>query len=206
MKTPARILAIGAHPDDIELGCGGSIAKLIRQGAHVRTLVLSQGHRGADSKFDRISETNEALRLLGVEDLHFAELTDTRMHDHFNELITLIEQHVKEFNPDRVYTMFEHDRHQDHRTVFEATIVACRGVRQILSYETPSSWPNFNPVVFEELAQEDMDVKIDALKCHLSQAYRDYTQRGHLSVSANFRGQQIGLGMAEGFIPYKFVL
>lgn len=206
MNTPFNVLAIGAHPDDIELGCGGSLAKLIRQGANVRTLVVTQGHRGADSKFDRINETDEALRLLGVTDLHYAEMTDTRLHDHFNELIALIEQHVKEFNPQRVYTMFERDRHQDHRAVFEASIVACRSVRQILTYETPSSWPNFNPVVFEELDAPDMDLKVEALKRHLSQADRDYTQPEHLSIAAGFRGQQISLGKAEGFIPYKFVL
>lgn len=206
MNTPLRVLAIGAHPDDIELGCGGSLAKHIAQGAQVRTLVLTQGHHGADSSFDRIAETTEALQLLGIKDLHFSTLTDTRVRDHFNELVALIETHVRETTPDRVYTMFERDRHQDHRAVFEASIVACRSVRQIFSYETPSSWPNFDPVVFEELSEKELAVKIAALEKHISQSDRDYTQPEHLTTAARFRGQQVGLRQAEGFIPYKLVL
>lgn len=201
-----RILAIGAHPDDIELGCGGSLAKLIGQGAEVRTLVLSRGVHGGGDIFDRQQETHEALTSLGITDTHYGDFPDTRLREHLNEMIKYMEGHVREFNPRRVFTMFERDRHQDHRAVFEASIVACRRVPQIFCYETPSSWPNFDPSIYESLDEEDMERKVEALLKHHSQADRDYTQPDHLRTAAKFRGQQVGLPMAEGFIPYKLVL
>jgi len=67
VKTPQFILAVGAHLDDIELGCGGSLAKLIEEGSHVTALVLSQGRRGADSRMNRPEETRQALERLGVD-------------------------------------------------------------------------------------------------------------------------------------------
>ena len=89
--------------------------------------------------------------------------------------------------------------------MYEASIVACRSVRQVLSYETPSSWPNFMPVVFEPLG-EFINRKIDALAYHFSQQHRTYMQAHQIHCNAQFRGHQVGLGPSEGFIPYKLVL
>lgn len=202
---PLRILAVGAHPDDIELGCGASLAKLSRQGAHIRALVLSAGDAGADPEHHRSNETHRALHRLGVRDIVQGDLPDTALDAHRAAMIALLERHCQQFRPDRVYTMFEHDRHQDHRAVFQASIVACRGVPQILSYETPSSWPTFAPVVYEQVAGHVQD-KIEAVQMHRSQAHRDYMQPDHLRCHLTFRGCQVGRGPCEGFIPYKVVL
>lgn len=115
-------------------------------GVHVRVLVLSEGLCGLQGNYDRSLETYRALRRLGVEDIVQASLPDTRLHTMATELVSVIEAHCKALQPDRVYTMFKDDRHQDHRAVYEASIIACRSVKQILSYETPSSWPNFMPI------------------------------------------------------------
>jgi LmbE family N-acetylglucosaminyl deacetylase len=198
-------LAFGAHPDDLELGCGATLAKLVEAGAHVRAVIFSHGSLGASPGVDRAAETRAALRSLGVEDVHVHSFPDTRLHEHLNDLITAMQAHVRETTPDRVYTMFKDDRHQDHRAVHQASLVACRRAAQILAYETPSSYPNFVPTVFEQVG-DYMERKVEALKLHESQADRLYMNEDMIRSAAHFRGVQVELGRAEGFIPYKLVL
>ena len=205
MNRDFTILAFGAHPDDLELGCGATLAKLISQGARVRAVVFSQGHRGACPDSDRISETRAALGLLGIADVKSHDFPDTRLHEHLNDLIAAMEVHVRETAPDRVYTMFKDDRHQDHRAIHQASVVACRRVAQILAYETPSSYPNFVPTVFESVG-DYMERKVEALKLHRSQGDRLYMNEDMIRSAAHFRGVQVELGRAEGFFPYKLVL
>lgn len=198
------VLAIGAHPDDIELGCGGSIAKLTAAGARVRALVLSKGRRGVLSDHDREAETYAALALLGVSDVAIHDFPDTLLWQHVNDMIELIEGHVRELQPQRVYTMFQHDRHQDHRAVYEASSIACRSVPQFLGYETPSCYPHFMPTLFEGIGTV-LELKVAALKRHASQGSRIYMQEEKVRAAAGFRGAQVNTGPAEGFIPYKIV-
>lgn len=200
-----RILAIGAHPDDVELGCGGTLMKLSNAGAKIRVLILSRGRRGSLSDADRAAETERALGTIGVTDIRVCDFEDTRLTYSLCEIVDVIEEEVQALQPHRVYTMFQHDRHQDHRAVYEASAVACRSVPQLLGYETPSSYPNFMPTVFENIA-DHLEAKLAALKCHQSQGQRLYMQEEKVRSAANFRGAQIGIGPSEGFIPYKFVL
>ncbi|HET9395852.1 MAG TPA: PIG-L deacetylase family protein [Nitrospiraceae bacterium] len=205
MQDAKQILALGAHPDDLELGCGATLAKLVDRGAQVTAVILSDGCIGADLGFDRGAETRDALAALGVQQIIQHDFPDTRLHEHLNGLIATIEQHVREVAPERVYTMFHDDRHQDHRAVYQASIVACRRVAQILAYETPSSYPNFVPTVFEPV-DEYIERKVEALKLHRSQGDRLYMHEEKIRSAAHFRGVQVDLGQTEGFIPYKLVL
>jgi LmbE family N-acetylglucosaminyl deacetylase len=204
MDKVTTILAFGAHPDDLELGCGATLAKLVEAGAQVRAVIFSEGGVGGSPEFDRAAETRTALGSLGIRDVHVHNFPDTRLHEHLNDLIAAMQVHVRETAPDRVYTMFNEDRHQDHRAVYQASVVACRRVPQILAYETPSSYPNFIPTVFEQVG-DYMERKVEALKLHQSQAERLYMNEDMIRSAAHFRGVQVELGRAEGFIPYKLV-
>ena len=205
MDKVKTVLALGAHPDDLELGCGATLAKLSANGVAVHAVVFSDGMLGGPAEYDRTAETRSALESLGVASVTQHDFTDTRLHEVLNELIDCIEVHVRTIAPDRVYTMFHLDRHQDHRTVHEASVVACRQVGQILGYETPSSYPNFMPTVFEPI-DEYVETKIEALKLHVSQGERLYMQQEKIRSAAHFRGVQVDLGQTESFIPYKLVL
>jgi LmbE family N-acetylglucosaminyl deacetylase len=204
-KTDLKILAVGAHPDDIELGCGGSLAVASRAGARIRAVIFSKGRRGALSDADRAAETQNALRAIGVQSIRVCDFEDTRLTFALNEMIDVLDDEVASFNPTRVYTMFQLDRHQDHRAVFEASAIACRSVKQLLGYETPSSYPNFTPTVFEEIGDE-LEHKIAALKCHESQGDRLYMQEEKIRSAAHFRGAQVDRGPCEGFVPYRMIL
>ncbi|PZS67314.1 PIG-L deacetylase family protein [Stenotrophomonas maltophilia] len=200
-----NILAIGAHPDDIELGCGGSLAKLARAGSRIHALVLSRGGRGCHAGIDRSDESHRALRRLGVVEVIQQDFPDTRFPACRNDIIASIEQVCAVIEPGRVYTMCGEDHHQDHRTVHEASIIACRHIPQILCYESPSTLPQFAPQVFEDISAQ-LELKIHALREHASQGDRHYMQESHLRCHAQFRGQQIGIGPSEGFLPYRLVL
>jgi LmbE family N-acetylglucosaminyl deacetylase len=199
------ILAIGAHPDDIELGCGGSLAKHASEGARVEAVVFSKGRRGSLTDEDRSLETDAALRLLGVTDITVYDFEDTQLWRFVTEMIEVLDRHIAAAKPDRVYTMFQHDRHQDHRAVYEASMIACRHVPQLLGYETPSSYPNFAPTVFQTI-EKQLPAKIAALMTHKSQGDRLYMQEEKIRSAAHFRGVQVEVGPSEGFIPYKVVL
>jgi LmbE family N-acetylglucosaminyl deacetylase len=204
MEKSLKVLALGAHPDDLELGCGATLAKLAEAGAQVRAVIFSQGREGASSGFDRAAETRAALNSLGIEDIHVHSFPDTRLHEHLNDLIATMEVHMREAKPQRVYTMFKEDRHQDHRAIYQASVVACRRAPQILAYETPSSYPNFVPTVFEQVG-EHMERKVEALRLHASQSARLYMNEDMIRSAAHFRGVQVELGRAEGFFPYKII-
>jgi len=205
MDMVKTVLALGAHPDDLELGCGATLAKLSARGVAVHAVVFSDGREGGPPGFDRAGETRAALEALGVASVTQHDFPDTRLHESLNDLIARIEEHVRKLAPDRVYTMFHLDRHQDHRTVHEASVVACRKVSQILGYETPSSYPNFTPTVFEPI-DDFIEAKVEALKLHVSQGDRLYMKQEKIRSAAHFRGVQVDLGQTESFIPYKLVL
>lgn len=198
-------MAIGAHPDDIELGCGGSLAKLIKEGAQVKVVVMSKGRRGTLSDEDREAESIAAFAKLGIADVSIHDFPDTKLAGAVNQMITLLDEHVGTFRPHRVYTMFQYDRHQDHRAVYDASAVSCRCVPQLLGYETPSSYPNFAPTVFETISDE-LESKVDAIKCHVSQGTRLYMQEDKIRSAASFRGAQVDQGACEGFMTYKLIL
>jgi LmbE family N-acetylglucosaminyl deacetylase len=205
MHEVKTVLALGAHPDDLELGCGASLAKLSARGVAVHAVVFSNGELGGPSGADRALETRAALEALGVATVTQHDFADTRLHESLNKLIACIEEHVRVVTPDRVYTMFHLDRHQDHRTVHDASMVACRKVPQILGYETPSSYPNFMPTIFEPV-DEYIEAKIAALNLHVSQGDRLYMHEQKIRSAAHFRGVQVDLGQTESFTPYKLVL
>lgn len=205
MTDVRKVLALGAHPDDLELGCGATLAKLAAAGVYVTAVIFSRGNQGVQGGADRAAETVNALKSLSVSTVHQHDFPDTRLHEHLNELISTIEGHVADVCPDRVFTMFDADRHQDHRAVYQASAVACRQVPQILGYETPSSYPHFVPTVFEPI-EEFIEIKVRALKMHESQGSRLYMHEDKIRSAAHFRGVQVDLGQTEGFIPYKMVL
>ncbi|OPW90945.1 PIG-L deacetylase family protein [Citrobacter sp. A316] len=205
------VLAIGAHPDDIELGCGASLARLARNGIHISAVVMTPGRSGASELIDRHQESRDALKILGCQQTIHLDFADTRTHLQLNEMIAALENIIQHQLPSdieikRVYTMHNADRHQDHMAVHQASMVACRAIPQILGYETPSTWLSFMPQVFESVKEDDFKLKLKALSKHQSQSGRDYMRPERLRALAQFRGQQINSDYGEGFVIHKMIL
>lgn len=205
------ILAIGAHPDDIELGCGASLARLAKEGYYITAVVMTAGTEGCDAEINRHAESRKALMSLGCQKVFLFHFEDTRTPHQVDEMIKALEGVITQHTPSQVkitraYTMHNSDRHQDHRAVHKASIVACRNISQVLGYETPSTWLNFIPQVFENVTETLFSQKLAALSFHQSQQHRDYMRPDRLRTVAQFRGQQAGCELSEGFVVHKMIL
>ncbi|HIC1790827.1 TPA: PIG-L deacetylase family protein [Escherichia coli] len=204
------VLAIGAHPDDIELGCGASLSSLAHRNIYVVSVVMTSGSCGAENA-DRHKESQKALKILGCDKSIHLNFEDTRLYLQIREMISSLENIIATEIPSdveiiRAYTMHDADRHQDHIAVYQASMVACRYIPQILGYETPSTWLSFAPQVFESIDEIHFNKKILALQEHRSQNQRKYMQPEYLLAQAKFRGQQVNHPMCEGFVVHKMVL
>ncbi|KHE91394.1 MAG: PIG-L family deacetylase [Candidatus Scalindua rubra] len=194
-----NILAIGAHPDDIEFGCGGTLSKYNEQGHKVYMLVLSKGGKGGDSNV-RQKEQEKSARILGAEKLHFGKHMDTEIVQN-QELITEIEDFLKDIKPDFIFVHYLDDTHQDHRNLSNSTISATRYVHNVLFYEGPTT-QNFTPNVYVNITST-LDKKIECLEAHDSQVSK--TNIEGLSIieaarsTAHFRGIQGRVNYAEAF-------
>ena len=160
------VLAVGAHPDDVEIGVGGILAAHRDAGDTVVILTMSRGAKGGEPD-DRQNESLQSADLLGarlfLEDLVDTEITST------GPTIAIIERVIKQVNPTIVYTHSIHDRHQDHRAVHEAVVVAARAVDTVACFQSPSSTVDFRPSRFVGI-DGFTDKKIELLQCFQSQA------------------------------------
>jgi LmbE family N-acetylglucosaminyl deacetylase len=195
--NPRKILVLGAHPDDIEIACGGSLAKLCDAGHTIVGLIVSGGECGGNSS-SRRREAMEGAEFLGINKVEIMNFPDTKLDNFVLEISQQIEIVVNELKPDIVFTHSIHDIHQDHRAVHYATLRACRNLSTILCYESPSITQHFQPNVFVNIEQY-IDIKIESIRKHEDQNKKRYVQPEQVYGKAIFRGSQAKFEWAEGF-------
>jgi LmbE family N-acetylglucosaminyl deacetylase len=220
-----KILAIGAHPDDVELGCGATLALFKKRNHEVYILVLTKGEASGDPKV-REMECKRSAESLRVDELLFGTLQDTRITDGI-ETIMEIEGVIKRVKPDIVFTHSSKDSHQDHRNAGMASLSAARNLKIVLSYESPEALREFCPQVFVDVTST-FDRKLEALEAFGSQATKVYFKGNNIDHQsagaqlgesrkfpyisnaveglARFRGFQAGVPLAEAFEVGKFIL
>lgn len=203
-----NILAIGAHPDDIEYGCGGAIAKYSRLGHEVYLLVMTKGEVGVKGKGSiRQREQLRSAKILQAKKVFWGGYRDTRI-PLGKELITRIERTVKVVNPTIIFVNYLDDTHQDHRAIAQATTTATRYTKNVLFYEVPST-QNFNPTVFIDI-QGVLHVKLASLEAHASQVtatkIKNLTILDSTRSNAIFRGIQGRVKYAEAFVPSRLFI
>lgn len=198
-----KVLAIGAHPDDIEIYCAGTIAKQIAKGDECYFLVLTGGEKGGDKKV-RIEEAKKSVRILGVKKIFFANFKDTELKFEKN-LVMKIREITDKIKPDRVYTHTPRDYYPDHRATGEASIVACRKVSEIFFYEgSPCS--EFSPNYFVDI-KDFIETKKKVIFVFESQNSKDFYDVDHVWVYTMFNGTRASfkLKYAEAFEIYKII-
>ncbi|MCU1470027.1 MAG: response regulator [Glaciihabitans sp.] len=183
VRPQEYVLAVGAHPDDVELGVGGILAAHRDAGDTVVILTMSRGAKGGRPD-DRQNESLRSADLLGarlfLEDLIDTEITNT------GPTISVIERVIRQVNPTIVYTHSIHDRHQDHRAVHEATIVAARSVDTVACYQSPSATVDFRPSRFVSI-DGFVEQKLELLACFQSQAsIRKYLEPDFVLATARY--------------------
>ncbi|MDO9379521.1 MAG: PIG-L deacetylase family protein [Nocardioidaceae bacterium] len=185
--TGSRVLAIGAHPDDVEIGCGASLLRHRGLGHCVTVLTLSRGAVGGPHASRRQEAVNAAVSM-GAE-LLLGDLEDTRLAES-SELIGLIEQAVAMVDPTTVYVHSRHDNHQDHRAVHVAAVSAARLVPELLCYQSPSATNEFAPTKFVPV-DDTIEAKVDVLARYRSQAGRPYLEPDLVVASARYWARQL---------------
>jgi LmbE family N-acetylglucosaminyl deacetylase len=183
-----RVLAVGTHPDDWEIGAGGTLVKHARLGDEVRILVMTRGEAGTEMREVRQTEAEAAAAWLGAA-ITVTALPDTMVAE--KPAIDAIEAAVAGWPPDIAYTHSVHDTHQDHRAVAMASRVALRRIRKLYAYQSPSATTAFSPARFTDISLT-LGSKLELLRFHKSQAGREYMQDGFAEATARYWGTRSG--------------
>ncbi|MBO0728318.1 MAG: PIG-L family deacetylase [Acidimicrobiaceae bacterium] len=199
--TVASVLAIGGHPDDVELGCGAALLAHRAVGHRTAMLVMTGGEQSRRGTGLRCREQEAAARTLGAQ-LFWGGFVDCEVPAD-RRSIDRIEEIIAVIDPDLVYVHAPDDAHQDHRTVAAAAVSAARRQCRILYYATPSTL-RFEPTVFVDV-EPYIDGKLSALACHESQVNAESVWLDAVAASARHWGAMARIGLAEAFVPVRFV-
>jgi LmbE family N-acetylglucosaminyl deacetylase len=197
-----RVLAVGAHPDDIELGCAGALMRHVAAGDEVTMLVMTAGDLGPQGARSRKSEQGEAARIIGAHLLwgHFEDGSIPPGRDS----VAVIDSAVRDLHADVVYVHAPADSHQDHVATSLAAAAAARRTARVLYYQSPST-TEFSPNLFVDV--EDTVVgKIAALRAHWSQVTQcPYVDLEAVEAGCRYWGSRARLTYAEPFETPRFV-
>ena len=230
MSDKLDFLAFGAHPDDVELGCGATIAKLVSQGKKVGIVDLTRGELGTRGSAEiRTKETNEASKILGItirENMDFKDGFFRNDEEHQLKII----QVIRKYQPDFVFCNAPDDRHIDHpkgsQLIVEASFLS--GLTKINTDDSSGNaqkqwrpkniyhyiqWKNLDPDFIFDVSGFH-HTKMDAVKCYSSQFYDPKSKEPETPIStknflnfvqsrANDFGRIIGVEHGEGFISNR---
>jgi len=203
---PRRILCLGAHSDDIEIGCGGTILKMLRThpSCVIRWVVLSaSAERKKEAQKSAVSFLNAAQE----KEVIIASFEDGFFPDQWAEVKHFFERELKSFAPDLVFTHYHDDRHQDHRVVSELTWNTFRD-HLILEYEIPKydgdlSRPNFYVSLDEACCERKVGRIIQYFETQRDKHwFAEETFRAQLRI----RGVEAATRFAEAFHARKITL
>ncbi|HWG60243.1 MAG TPA: response regulator [Streptosporangiaceae bacterium] len=190
------VLAVGAHPDDIEIGAAGTLAAHRRLGHEVAILTLTRGARGGAESM-RSNESQKAAEVLGAT-LYHADLHDTSIREG-DPTIRVISEVVEAVQPTVIYTHSLHDVHQDHRNTHRAVMVAVRGVGRVYCFQSPSATVDFRPTRFVRI-DDYLDTKMSAIDAFASQVeMRDYLEPDLIRSAARYWSRYADGRYAEPF-------
>jgi len=205
-----KILVLAPHTDDGELGCGGTIAKALEQGAEVYYAAFSTAKEsvpaGMPPNILEI-EVREATRRLGIEPekLRVFKYTVRKLNYSRQDILEDLVALRGELKPDLVFIPSLNDLHQDHSTLAMEALRAFKNT-SILAYELPWNNINFTTQCFSVLEQRHLERKIEALAAYGSQKMRAYMSEEYIFSLARTRGVQIGREFAECFEVPRWIL
>lgn len=195
-----KVLFIGAHYDDIELGCAGTIQKHLAQDDEVIYLGLSDC-----GNVSLTHECNNSLNILWVKHrilkTHLCRLFEEHRQSILDDLIEV----KRQYSPDVVYTHSQYDRHQDHATVGIESLRAFKN-STILTYTSAHNRLCVVDNYFVSLSDELIDKKIEALKCYKSQTDKIYMSDDFIYGTAMIAGGIYGPSLAESFHAERIIV
>ena len=229
MSVKLDILAFGAHPDDVELGCGGTVAKEVSKGKKVGIIDLTRGELGTRGSVDlRDQESKLASNILGLELRENLNFKDGFFQNNESNQIEIIKV-IRKYRPEIVLCNAEDDRHIDHPKAAELVSSACflSGLRKIETVDNGKNqlewrpknvyhyiqWKNSSPDFLVDISGF-ISIKLEAIKAYSSQFYDPNSNEPETPISSkNFidnvinrsadLGRLINVEHAEGFTSKK---
>lgn len=198
-----KVLILAPHTDDGELGCGGTMARLHDEGAHVTYVAFSACEESVPPGFPKDALRHEvvlATTELGIErenlivkDYQVRTMSSNRQ-DILEEMVVL----RNSLKPDVVFMPCQHALHQDHATIYNEGIRAFKHYT-CFGYDLPWDSIQFGSTAFFKLTEEQVERKCRALRHYKSQSFRTYVDDEFIKGLARVRGAQIGTQYAEAF-------
>ena len=208
MSKKQSVIAFGAHPDDLEIGMGGTLAKLARLGYDVNLVIATlPNFVKTDIKEQRRIEATMSAKTLGCKSPQFLDLSPDEITIG-RKFVTMIDDIINKHKPEAVFTQWIGDSHQDHQALTRAVIAASRDSNNLFMYETtiPGGLTEnaFRPQLYIDIT-ETLEIKSNALDCFHSQ--KNY-RCGDLWIDAvvgrcSYRGYQMNVKYAEAFEVVK---
>lgn len=215
MKKKLNILVLSPHADDAELGMGGTIAKLVKQKNNVTILTAILPKENLSGKVDKYMENKRYKEQVNSSKLLGARLQTLNLNPYdfkFNrEYVKIFDEKIKKIQPDMIFSCWEHDTHQDHKTLANIIFSVSRK-NNISLYMYEAMLPGgintnaFNPQLFIDISQF-MKTKIKSINCYKSVFQRKKNNYSNfmesITARAKFRGEMIGVKYAECFVVVK---
>lgn len=213
-----NVMAIGAHPDDIEFGCSGTLIRHIKNGDNVVYVCMTNTESKSGTTGDVLRTNDElfdevkcATDKMGIKITEFLDFKDLHVPFSFDS-VSALDRLIQKYKIDTIYTHWAGDSNQDHIATFKTTMAAARYVPNVLCYEQipiPRHTENPMSVNYYSDISDTFHLKIKASECHKSQ-FKKYKKAGfdvsrNLKVMAQYRGIEADCEYAEGFQIIKMV-
>lgn len=224
-----KVLAVGCHPDDLEIACGGTLRKYVSSGAEVYMCHVANGSQGHALikpdvlKILRARESENAGAIIGVKHVFNLDVNDMEVNRFDQQAVDAFAEVVRYVRPDVIITHNEQDYMQDHietsRIVMNGSFASTLAHKATEKPGLSQAYPEFVPVFFMDTLggvdfipthyvdiTEQIDVKLRALACHETQVkwMMDHDHIDFLKMvktCSEYRGYQCGVTFAEGFRP-----
>jgi N-acetylglucosamine malate deacetylase 1 len=205
-----KVLVLAPHTDDMELGCGATVNRLIEEGHDVYCAAFSACQQSVLSDFPSdilITEIKESSDVLGLppQNLILYDYNVRTFNFHRQEILDHILELKRDINPELVFIPSLTDIHQDHYTIAHESFRAFK-FSTLLSYELPWNNLSFVTSCFYTLSEENVQKKVDAIACYKSQAHRMYANENFVRSLATIRGVQINQKYAECFEVIRTII
>ena len=198
------ILFIGCHPDDVELGCGGTIHRL-KNNFPIFVVTLSKNEKNPLNK-NLVNEHKTSLKTLGVQksNVILGDFTTRRFSYSRQEILDFLIKIKNKINPTCIFTQTS-DIHQDHQVCHDETLRAFRGV-SILEYFTSPSMLDYNSRLFVTLSKSDLKCKLKALSNFKTYANKNYFSKTSITSLVQSCGIRNEIPLCESFSPISIIV
>ncbi len=198
-----RILVLAPHTDDGELGCGGTMSRLLAEGAEIFYIAFSACEESVPAGFPRDALRHEVVKAtaeLGIprENLTVLDYPVRRFNEHRQAILEDLVGLRAKLSPDVVFMPCEHALHQDHHAIYSEGLRAFKHYT-CYGYDLPWDSVKFSSTAFFKLDEFHVKKKCDALAHYVTQRFRSYIDDDFIHSLARVRGAQIGTRYAEAF-------